>query len=168
MDGFPPQLRNMQIIENGNIHTYEELTPEKRPQDRPRDGTCLMFTTIEHGGEYPDSMPQALRVRDSSRRSVTYIPQQTVDGRVADPDGKPLPAEMRPQDEDGRGRDLAFTPLSWGGDYPDDMPEKIELRDREGRFCIYEPIRVNGRAVDSKGFYLPPPGQSMPELQARV
>jgi hypothetical protein len=32
----------------------------KRPQDPHMDGTGLRFETMEHGGEYPDTMPQAL------------------------------------------------------------------------------------------------------------
>jgi hypothetical protein len=44
-------------------HEYEEMTPEKRPQDHPRrNGRGLRFVTAEHGGEYPDMMPQALGV----------------------------------------------------------------------------------------------------------
>ena len=36
--------------------------PEKRPQDSHGNGTGLVFETLEHGGEYPDSMPQPIRV----------------------------------------------------------------------------------------------------------
>jgi hypothetical protein len=38
-------------------HKFAE-TPEQRPQDPHMDGTGLRFETMEHGGEYPDSMPQ--------------------------------------------------------------------------------------------------------------
>jgi hypothetical protein len=39
-------------------HKFAEMTPEKRPQDPYMDGTGLRFETMEHGGEYPDTMPQ--------------------------------------------------------------------------------------------------------------
>jgi len=42
------------------IHEFEELPPDKRPQDPHGDRTGLTFTTLEHGGEYPDNMPQAI------------------------------------------------------------------------------------------------------------
>jgi hypothetical protein len=36
-------------------HKFEEMTPEKRPQDPYMDGTGLRFETLEHGGdERPD------------------------------------------------------------------------------------------------------------------
>ena len=33
------------------------------------DGTGLRFETIEHGGEYPDTMPQAIKLVDAEGRS---------------------------------------------------------------------------------------------------
>jgi hypothetical protein len=39
------------------IHKFEEMTPDKRPQHPYMDGTGLRFETMEHGGEYPDTMP---------------------------------------------------------------------------------------------------------------
>jgi hypothetical protein len=56
----------MKIVEERDgskiIHDFEEMTPEKRPQDPYGHGTGLVFETLEHGGEHPDSMPQAIRV----------------------------------------------------------------------------------------------------------
>ena len=46
-------------------HHFEELPPEKRPQDPDMDGSRLRFETMEHGGQYPDAMPQAIRVTDA-------------------------------------------------------------------------------------------------------
>jgi len=66
------------IIER--IHRYQELTPELRPQDPTMDGSTLRFETLEHGGDEPDRMPQAIRVTDAEGRSLTYVPI-TVDGR---------------------------------------------------------------------------------------
>ena len=64
-------------------HRFAELTPEKRPQDPKMDGTGLRFETMEHGGEYPDTMPQAIKVTDAEGRSCIYVPI-TQDGKVVD------------------------------------------------------------------------------------
>jgi hypothetical protein len=45
------------------------MTPEKRPQDPQMDGTGLRFETLDHGGEYPDAMPQAIKLIDAEGRS---------------------------------------------------------------------------------------------------
>jgi len=39
-------------------HKFAEMTPEKRPQDPHMHGTALRFE--DHGGEYPDTTPQAI------------------------------------------------------------------------------------------------------------
>ena len=66
------------IIER--IHRYQELTSELRPQDSTMDGSTLRFETLEHGGDEPDRVPQAVRVTDAEGRSLIYVPI-TVDGR---------------------------------------------------------------------------------------
>ena len=38
------------------------------------DGTGLRFETMEHGGEYPDTMPQAIKLIDAEGRSCIYVP----------------------------------------------------------------------------------------------
>jgi hypothetical protein len=55
-------------------HKFAEMTPEKRPQDPHMDGTGLRFETMEHGGEYPDTMPQAIKLIDAEGRSCIYVP----------------------------------------------------------------------------------------------
>src|SRR5437879_3762694 len=65
---------------------FAELTPEKRPQDPRMDGTGLRFETQEHGGEYPDTMPQAVKLIDAEGRSCIYVPISQ-DGRVVDSQG---------------------------------------------------------------------------------
>ena len=63
--------------------------------------------------------------------------------------------------EDKRPQDLTLESLEgwtflgseYGGEYPDFMPQVIEATDAEGRSCKYVPIEVNGRVVDSKGFW---------------
>jgi hypothetical protein len=64
-------------------HKFEELKSERRPQDPHLDGSGLRFETMEHGGEYPDAMPQAIKVIDAEGRSCIYVPI-TQDGKVVD------------------------------------------------------------------------------------
>jgi hypothetical protein len=75
-------------------HRFAELTPEKRPQDPHMDGTGLRFETMEHGGEYPDTMPQAIRVIDAEGRSCIYVPISQ-NGKVVDSQGYMLNDETR-------------------------------------------------------------------------
>jgi hypothetical protein len=46
-------------------HKFAEMTPEKRPQDPDMNGTGLRSETREHGGEYSDTMPQAIKLIDA-------------------------------------------------------------------------------------------------------
>ena len=62
-------------------HTYEVMEPSMRPQDPHLDGTGLRFETLEHGGEWPDTMPQAIRMTDADGQFCTYLPVQ-VGGKV--------------------------------------------------------------------------------------
>jgi hypothetical protein len=56
------------------------------------DGTGLRFETLDHGGEYPDTMPQAIKLIDAQGRSCIYAPT-TQDGRVVDSLGYMLDPE---------------------------------------------------------------------------
>jgi hypothetical protein len=76
-------------------HKFEEMTPEKRPQDPHLDGIGLRFEAMEHGGEYPDTMPQAIKPIDAEGRSCVYLPI-TQDGKVVDSQGYVLD----PEDDD--------------------------------------------------------------------
>ena len=73
-------------------HKFAEMTPEKRPQDPYTDGTGLRFETMEHGGEYPDTMPQAIKLIDAEGRSCIYVPILQ-NGKVVDSQGFTLDAE---------------------------------------------------------------------------
>jgi hypothetical protein len=50
-------------------HKFAEMTPDKRPQDPHMDGAGLRFETMEYGGEYPDTMPQAIKLIDTESRN---------------------------------------------------------------------------------------------------
>lgn len=55
-------------------HKYEPLTETTRPQDPTLDGSTLSFETMEHGGHFPDTMPQAIRVTDANGNWCVYEP----------------------------------------------------------------------------------------------
>ena len=74
------------------MHRFQELAHEKRPQDPHMDGTGVRFETMEHGGEYPDTMPQAIKLIDAEGRSCIYVPI-TQNGKVVDSQGFMLDPE---------------------------------------------------------------------------
>jgi hypothetical protein len=65
------------------MRKFPLLPPDKRPQDPDLDGSGLRFKTLDHGGEYPDNMPQAIQVTDRLERTCLYVPV-TQDGKVVD------------------------------------------------------------------------------------
>jgi len=74
------------------MHKFARMTPEQRPQDPHMDGADLRFETMEHGREYPDAMPQAIKLSDAEGRSCIYVPI-TQDGKVVDSQGFLFDAE---------------------------------------------------------------------------
>jgi hypothetical protein len=68
------------------VHKFAALTLEKRPQDPHMDGVGLRFETMEHGGEFPDTMPQAIKLIDAEGRSCIYVPISQ-NGKVVDSQG---------------------------------------------------------------------------------
>jgi hypothetical protein len=64
--------------------TFRELTEAMRAQDPHGDGTGLRFETSKHGGDYPDNMPQAIKVTDAEGRWCVYVPLR-MDGKIVVP-----------------------------------------------------------------------------------
>lgn len=62
-------------------HKFEEMTEARRPQDPEMNGAGLSIETFEHGGEYPDTMPQALKITDKDGNWCVYTPTSE-DGKV--------------------------------------------------------------------------------------
>jgi hypothetical protein len=123
------------------IHYFREMPPDRRPQDPTRDGAGWTFQLVEHGGHYPDNMPQAMIAADAQGRSYTLVPKL----------GE-MPPDDHPQDPTGDGAGWTFQTLDHGGEYQDDMPQVIRASDAQGRFCIYVPVKENGRVVESIRF----------------
>jgi hypothetical protein len=104
--------------ENGRRlrHTYEEMTPEKRPQDvqyyidhpvSRRDGLGFSYSPKEHAY---DGCPEVIVIRDFFGREATYV----VEDRFSD-------TSRRPQSHDIIGRDLRFEVVEHGRCSPDDL-----------------------------------------------
>ena len=66
--------------------TFRELTYTMRPQDPHGDGKGLRFEPGEHGGDYPDSMPQAITMIDAQGRWAVYVPLR-IGGKIVVPVG---------------------------------------------------------------------------------
>lgn len=62
---------------------FKRLAAEDRPQDPSLDGTGLRFETMDHGGDYDDAMPQAIKLTDAKGRSCIYVPFSQ-DGKLVD------------------------------------------------------------------------------------
>jgi hypothetical protein len=71
------------------ISTFTLMEPDKRPHDPHMDGTGLRFETMDHGGEYSDAIPQAIKLTDAEGRSCIYVPL-TQNGTVVDSVGHAL------------------------------------------------------------------------------
>jgi hypothetical protein len=57
--------------------------------------------------------------------------------------------EMRPQDPAQNGSGLTFETLEHD---EMTMPQAIRVTDAEGRWCVYEPVRIEGEVVRSHGY----------------
>jgi hypothetical protein len=66
----------------------------------------------------------------------------------------PMPEEKRSQDPSMDGRDMRFHGYTietqeHAGEYPDTMPQLIEVTDAEGNKAAYVPLSKDGKVVDS-------------------
>ena len=61
-------------------HRFREMPQEMRPQDPHFDGRGWTFELLEHGGDYPDAMPQAIRATDAQGDLALTFPS----GRTAE------------------------------------------------------------------------------------
>jgi hypothetical protein len=65
----------------GARQKFQALTEPMRPQDPSGDVSELRFETGEHGGDYPDNMPQVITVTDTKGRWAVYVPLRK-DGEI--------------------------------------------------------------------------------------
>jgi hypothetical protein len=69
------------------MRKFPLLPPDRRPQDPNLDGAGLRFEALDLGVEYPDTMPQAIRLTEALGRSCLHLPT-TQNGKVVDTDAK--------------------------------------------------------------------------------
>ena len=144
-------MEQVTIYRDGSrlVHRYEEMTREKRPQDARLNGRGLQFEPQEHHGF--DCCPEVIVLRDAETRSCVYVCEQRFSNSAE-----------RPEDPEMDGSGLRFETLAHGGEIFDRMPQALRVTDEQGRSCLYTPIKVDGRVVDSKGFSLEQAKRSKP------
>ncbi|MHC2621516.1 hypothetical protein ACVIW2_003548 [Bradyrhizobium huanghuaihaiense] len=111
-----------------------------------RDEVIAAVGELERRGETVDELRRLL---DRSPPSWSFPPPS-----AADPDLPPMPPEKRPQDPDMDGSDMRFEGYrvetkEHAGEFPDTMPQVIEVTDAEGRKAAYVPLSRDGKVVDS-------------------
>ena len=111
-----------------------------------RDEVVAAVEELEQRGE---AVAELRRLLDRGGRSWSSPPRNAVE-----PDLPPMPPEKRPQDSTMDGRDMRFDGYQvetkeHAGEYPDTMPQVIEVTDAEGRKAAYVPLSRDGKVVDS-------------------
>ncbi|MBB4377271.1 hypothetical protein [Bradyrhizobium sp. SBR1B] len=111
-----------------------------------RDEVVAAVEELERRGEAVDELRRLL---DRSPPSWSLPPRN-----AADPDLPPMPPEKRPQDPGMDGSDMRFEGYrvetrEHAGEYPDTMPQVIEVTDAEGRKAAYVPLSRDGKVVES-------------------
>jgi len=94
----------------------------------------FQFEAIEHGGEYPDTMPQGVLVTNAKGHACIYD---------VSPTDRTLRPGKRPQDPTMDGAGLTFT--AEGGKERGRMPEAVRVTDAEGRTSLYVPQKPRQR-----------------------
>jgi hypothetical protein len=82
------------------------------------------------------------------------LPSNSPPRNEQEPDLPPMAPSDRPQDEYLDGHDMRFhgykiETLEQGGEFPDTMPQAIEVTDAEGRKALYVPLSRDGKVVHS-------------------
>ena len=75
--GMPTEALIVHVVVSkfcDSLPLYRQSQMLARQQDPRGDGTGWTFRMKEHGGDYPDNMPQAIVATDAEGRSCTYVP----------------------------------------------------------------------------------------------
>ncbi|MET4476687.1 hypothetical protein [Bradyrhizobium sp. F1.13.3] len=111
-----------------------------------REDVVAAVEELDSSGE---AVAELRRVLDRGEPSWNSPPTN-----AADPDLPPMRREKRPQDPGMDGGDMRFEGYrietrEHAGEYPDTMPQVIEVTDADGRKAAYVPLSRNGKVVDS-------------------
>jgi hypothetical protein len=144
-----------EAVERGQTILARYLEPGERDYERTindlldvldRDQVVAAVEELEMRGEAVDELRRLLQ-----RGAPPWSPHPK---NSAEPDLPPMPPEKRPQDPGMDGSDMRFEGYrietrEHAGEYPDTMPQVIEVTDAEGRKAAYVPLSRGGKVVDS-------------------
>ncbi len=145
----------MEAVERAQAILARYVEPGKRECERTvsdlldvldRDEDIAAVKELERRG---DAVDELRRLLDRSPPSWSSPPRN-----AADPDLPPVPPEKRPQDPALDGSDMRFegyrvATREHAGEYPDTMPQVIEVTDAERRKAAYVPLSRDGKVVES-------------------
>jgi hypothetical protein len=134
------------------------MKPEKEVLEAVEKAQRILGEYIEPGPrDCEQTINNVMSVLDDN--SVNEAVDQIKDGRSEEAShaaslDTPMPEEKRPQDPSMDGRDMRFEGYTietqeHAGEYPDTMPQLIEVRDAEGNKASYVPLSKDGKVVDS-------------------
>jgi hypothetical protein len=111
-----------------------------------RDEVLAAVEELEQRGE---TVAELRRLLDRGAPAWSSPPRNSVE-----PDLPPMPPERRPQDPTMDGKDMRFEGYQvetreHAGEYPDTMPQLIEVTDADGRKATYVPLSRDGKVVES-------------------
>lgn len=149
------EKRVQEAVERAQAILARYLEPGERDCERTindlldvldRDEVVAAVQELERRGEAVDELRRLL---DRGLRSWRSPPRN-----AADPDLPPMPSEKRPQDPGMDGTDMRFEGYrletkEHAGEYPDTMPQVVEVTDAEGRKAAYVPLSRDGKVVES-------------------
>jgi hypothetical protein len=145
----------MEAVERAQAIMARYVEPGERDCERTindlldvldRDEVVAAVEELEQRGE---AVAELRRLLDRGGHSWSSPPRNAME-----PDLPPMPPEERPQDPTMDGRDMRFEGYKLetkehAGEYPDTMPQVIEVTDAEGRKAAYVPLSRDGKVVDS-------------------
>jgi hypothetical protein len=144
----------MEAVERAQAILARYVEPGERDCERTindlldvldRDEVVAAVEELEQRGE---AVAELRRLLDQGH-SWNSAPRNAME-----PDLPPMPPEKRPQDPTMDGRDMRFEGYrvetkEHAGEYPDTMPQVIEVTDAEGRKAAYVPLSRDGKVIDS-------------------
>lgn len=150
-----PEKRILQAVEQAQQILASYIEPGKRDCE----ATINELLSILDNEQLFDTIA-GLKRRENSVRELRHsldrgeAPFLPEPAEISPPDLPPMPEERRPQDPYMDGSGLRFDcyrieTREHAGEYPDTMPQLIEVIDAEGRRASYVPLRKDGKVVDS-------------------
>jgi hypothetical protein len=154
---MPPEKLVLDAIEQAQRTLANYVEPGKRSCEATIN-ELLSILDDEQIVEAVAQLKQAANSVHELRHSLDLdaAPLSPGPTEINPPDLPPMPEQDRPQDPYMDGSGLTFDCYrietgEHGGEFPDTMPQLIEVIDAEGRRACYVPLSKNGKVVDSTG-----------------